>query len=131
MINAIENVNEVIRNGHIVVIFPESTTSNGSYLDRFHSGLFESAVQSSVPVQPVSIQFKIAGTPDYDIAPYINNDNFIVHLVRFMKTPKNSVSIHYLKPISSIGMNRNTLCERSRRSIESDLFHSETLHQAA
>ncbi|WP_298014448.1 lysophospholipid acyltransferase family protein [uncultured Castellaniella sp.] len=45
------------RHGDVVGLFPEGTTTDGADILPFHAGLFEAAVQSAVPVQPVALRF--------------------------------------------------------------------------
>ncbi|MGB6006573.1 lysophospholipid acyltransferase family protein [Castellaniella sp.] len=47
--------------GDSVGLFPEGTTTDGGDILPFHAGLFEAAVQSAVPVQPVALRFLRGG----------------------------------------------------------------------
>ncbi len=47
---------EALKDGDILAVFPEGTTSDGSSVLRFHSGLIQAAIAAGAPVQPVAVQ---------------------------------------------------------------------------
>lgn len=44
-----------LKDGHSIVIFPEGTTTDGTKIKKVHGKLFQSAIDASVPVQPVVV----------------------------------------------------------------------------
>ena len=44
-----------------VVFFPEGTTSNGSGLLKFHSGLLAQAIEGGAPVTAAYVQLRLCG----------------------------------------------------------------------
>jgi 1-acyl-sn-glycerol-3-phosphate acyltransferase len=83
-----------------VVVFPEGTTTNGLDVGTFHSALFEIPHQAYCPIQPLAIRYLNQGKPDF-IAPYIDDDVFIVHLWRVLGRKLTYVELNFLPPISS------------------------------
>jgi 1-acyl-sn-glycerol-3-phosphate acyltransferase len=47
---------EALKDGDILAVFPEGTTSDGSSMLPFHSGLIQAAISADAPVQPVALQ---------------------------------------------------------------------------
>jgi 1-acyl-sn-glycerol-3-phosphate acyltransferase len=47
---------EALKDGDILAVFPEGTTSDGSSVLPFHSGLIQAAISAGAPVQPVAMQ---------------------------------------------------------------------------
>jgi 1-acyl-sn-glycerol-3-phosphate acyltransferase len=47
---------EALKDGDIVGVFPEGTTSDGSAVLPFHAGLIQAAISAGAPVQPVALQ---------------------------------------------------------------------------
>ena len=54
---------EALVAGQTIAIFPEGTTSDGQGLLPFHANLFEAAIATSTPVQPVALRFSDARGP--------------------------------------------------------------------
>lgn len=47
---------QALKDGDILAVFPEGTTSDGSSVLPFHSGLIQAAISADAPVQPVALQ---------------------------------------------------------------------------
>jgi 1-acyl-sn-glycerol-3-phosphate acyltransferase len=47
---------QALKDGDILAVFPEGTTSDGSSVLPFHSGLIQAAISADAPVQPVAMQ---------------------------------------------------------------------------
>ena len=54
-LQAIEEGAKMLQEGHSLVIFPEGTRSKGKEMGRFKAGSFRLALQSGVPIVPISI----------------------------------------------------------------------------
>jgi 1-acyl-sn-glycerol-3-phosphate acyltransferase len=72
---------ERLRRGETLLLFPEGTTTRGGQAARFHSSLFQAALDTAVPVQPVAISY--AG-PGADHVPFVGDDAFVPHLWRLL-----------------------------------------------
>ncbi|MGI9317897.1 MAG: lysophospholipid acyltransferase family protein [bacterium] len=60
---AIHKVSEALTSGRHVVLFPEGKTTPGTTVKRFHSRMFQAAVEAGVPVQPIGIFYHDSGRP--------------------------------------------------------------------
>ena len=47
---------QALKDGDILAVFPEGTTSDGSSVLPFHSSLLQAAISADAPVQPVALQ---------------------------------------------------------------------------
>jgi 1-acyl-sn-glycerol-3-phosphate acyltransferase len=90
----------LLRIRHSVVVFPEGTTTDGANVGSFQSALFEVPRQAYCPVQPLAIRYSNQGKPDV-IAPYIDDDIFIIHLWRILGRKFTCVELNFLPPVSS------------------------------
>src|SRR5579864_6322599 len=52
-----DRVADAIRNGDTVAVCPEGTTSEGDVLLPFHAALFQPAVETGVPIQPLGLRY--------------------------------------------------------------------------
>ena len=63
-----------------LLLFPEGTSTDGSSVARFHTGLFEPAVRASVPVTPAAVRYRlVAGGSERDLC-WFGDESFLPHL---------------------------------------------------
>ena len=67
---------EALRQGDVLAIFPEGTTSDGSTVLSFHANLLQAAIAAEAPVQPVALQFLENSEPSRAVA-YVGDDSLI------------------------------------------------------
>ncbi len=87
-----------LRDGGCVAIFPEGTTTDGSGVLPFHARLFAAAVEAQRPIQPVTIQYGLSEHDD-NVAPFIDDDSLVGHIVRLLRNPGLEVRVSYGPPI--------------------------------
>lgn len=114
---AINSISSVIQKGKSVILFPEGTTTNGNSVKRFKSSLFQSAINSNCTIQPITIRY-IRNNKLDTIAPYIDRDNFVIHLLRIMCQPQTTVVLHINKKIIAVNERRQDLTVASQNKIE-------------
>lgn len=119
VIYAIENT---LQQEHSLVIFPEGTTTLGNNVKKFNTGIFQAAINSGKPIQPIALRYIRNGKPDR-IAAYINNDNFITTLIRIMAQDKVEVQLTYCAAFESNTGTRAELA-KSSHSIICNIIHN-------
>jgi len=101
-----------------VTVFPEGTTTNGRQVLPFHPRLFTAAIDGQALLQPVAIQYGL-GADGKRIAPYIDDDVLVEHIIRLLKNPgQMTVHLHWLPPIDARGQDRDELAMTAWRAIE-------------
>ncbi|CAM9941668.1 unnamed protein product [Scytosiphon promiscuus] len=73
--------------GNPLLLFPEGTTSNGSCLLRFKTGVFA----AGVPVHPVTVKFEVGR-----FSPAFESIYAPVHILRTLAEPVSHLSVEYL-----------------------------------
>jgi 1-acyl-sn-glycerol-3-phosphate acyltransferase len=48
---------QALKSGHVVAVFPESTTNDGIYLKPFHANFLQASVDAQVAVKPLGIRY--------------------------------------------------------------------------
>ena len=92
----VHHMAESLREGDVLAIFPEGTTSDGVSLRPFHANLFQAAIAADAPVQPVAMQFIDQATGKRSLAPcYIDDDTLLGSLWRTLCTPGIAVVITF------------------------------------
>lgn len=98
---AIEQVTELLASGRHVVLFPEGRTTSGTTVKRFHSRLFQAAVEAGVPVQPIGIFYHDSGSSrQYGSRITFADEGGLVKSVwRTLAGPPIHAEVHVFHPI--------------------------------
>ncbi len=86
---------QVLRDGGIVLNFPEGTTTDGSTLLRFRKGLFGVAQALGLPVVPVALTYQ-----PRELA-WIGDDTFVPHYLRLTAMPAAYATVAFGAPIAA------------------------------
>jgi 1-acyl-sn-glycerol-3-phosphate acyltransferase len=104
----------VLLAGRDVALFPEGTTSNGSGVLPFRSGLLQAAVDGARPVQPVAIAYYGAdGNPSADAA-FIDDMTLWQSIGAICRSGRITVCLAFAAPLASAGRNRKELAREVR-----------------
>jgi len=117
---AISSVTNILQKGRSVILFPEGTTTSGHSVKKFKSAFFQSAINSNCNIQPITIQYSRNNKRD-TLAPYIDNNNFVIHLLRIMSQSNTIVCLRINKQIKPNKKNRYMLTHKSQQTIETAL----------
>ena len=97
-----------------IIAFPEGTTTNGDDVLGFHASLFQPAILTKSPIQPIALEY--IGVSK-ELAPFIGDDDFLSHLIRMLKMDKIEVVISCLPVIRSAGRDRLSVSHEARELI--------------
>ena len=109
-----------------VVFFPEGTTSNGSHLLKFHSGLLSQVIAGGATVTTayLSYSFTVDNGPDESVADdvcYWGNRNMLGHIFKFLALRGVRAQVRFAEePIafSSDGVHRKRAAAEARSAVE-------------
>jgi 1-acyl-sn-glycerol-3-phosphate acyltransferase len=114
----VKDMADAMRNGDVVAIFPEGTTSDGRELLPFHANLIQAAILANAPVQPLSIQFKDAQTGQITWGPcYIGDDTLLGSMWRTLKSPPILAVVHFGEPQQAHGRDRRAWAHDLRERV--------------
>ena len=115
----VQHMAQSLRDGDVLAIFPEGTTSDGTGLRPFHANLFQAAISADAPVQPVAINFIDIQSGKLTTAPgYINDDTLLVSVWRTLCTPGIAVVINFGTPQTAQGRDRRAWAAQVREAVE-------------
>jgi 1-acyl-sn-glycerol-3-phosphate acyltransferase len=108
-----------------VVFFPEGTTTNGSHLLKFHSGLLAQAMLGDAPVTAAYLRYSIGaengpGVSVADDVCYWGDRNMLGHIFRFLGLRGVRAEVRFAEgPIvfSSDGLHRKTAAVEARAAV--------------
>jgi 1-acyl-sn-glycerol-3-phosphate acyltransferase len=84
----VQHMAQSLRDGDVLAVFPEGTTSDGLQLLPFHANLLQAAITAGVPVQPVALRFVDRQTGQRSLAPcYIGDDTLVGSVWRTLCAP--------------------------------------------
>jgi lyso-ornithine lipid O-acyltransferase len=114
----VDSLDMALREPRPVAIFPEGTTGLGDKLKKFHTGLFQAAIDSNTPVQAIALRYIRNGQIDRTAA-YIDKDNFVLKILAVMAQPYTEVQIHFCAPlVPSASQSRQQLAQTAHAQIE-------------
>ena len=108
-----------------VVFFPEGTTSNGSQLLKFHSGLLAQVIAGGAPVTAAYLRYSLAedNGPDVNVANdvcYWGDRNMLAHIFKFLGLRGVRAEVRFAEePIafSSDGLHRKMAAVEARSAV--------------
>jgi lyso-ornithine lipid O-acyltransferase len=81
-----------------VLFFPEGTSTDGAAVLRFHSRLFEPAIEAGAPITAASVRYVIEdGTPERELCWY-GDETFGPHLVKTLNSARISAVVRFGEP---------------------------------
>ena len=112
----VRDVGQAMRNGDVIAVFPEGTTSDGLDVLPFHANLIEAALLAQAPVQPLALQFvdRHSGESSRAVC-YIDDDTLIGSVWRTLRSPGIVARVHWGQSQHNLG--------RDRRQWATDLRH--------
>ncbi|MBT9096664.1 1-acyl-sn-glycerol-3-phosphate acyltransferase [Methylovulum psychrotolerans] len=94
-----------------IFAFPEGTTTRGDDVAHFHASLFQAALLTKVPVQPVAIQYLGAAQ---HLAPFVDDDDLLPHLINMLKLERVEVRLSILPLLDTNGKTRQAVSQEAR-----------------
>jgi 1-acyl-sn-glycerol-3-phosphate acyltransferase len=78
-----------------VLLFPEGTSTDGSLVQRFHSSLFQPAVEMHAPVTAAAVQYICdAGVPERELC-WFGDAEFLPHLWKILGAPAFTAAVTF------------------------------------
>ncbi len=106
-----------LREGVAVGVFPEGRTRGGTDVGPFHARIFQAAVETGVPVQPVALRYGPHGDAQTVVA-FAPGESFFGNFLRLLGEPARRTEVHFLAPIASHDLEgRRRIAETSRARI--------------
>ncbi len=110
---------ESLRQGDVVAVFPEGTTSDGIALLPFHANLIQAAISSDAPVQPVGLSFLDTRTRAPTLAPcYVGDDSLAASIWRSLTAPSITAVVHYGEAQMAQGRDRRAWVRDLRLAVD-------------
>lgn len=114
----VHHMADALRNGDMLAIFPEGTTSDGVGTLPFHANLFQAAISAHVPVQAIALTYLDARSGILSHATDYVGDTSLVGSVWATATAKPiSARVNFGGHLPTQGLDRRTLAAQAQEQI--------------
>lgn len=107
---------ERLRAGTSVAVFPEGGTGRGDRVRPFHARIFQVALDTGVPIQPVALLYGRDGRMDLEV-PFRPGEKFLPNALRLLGQKPMDAEVHFLEPLDLGVDGRKRLAEDARARI--------------
>ena len=120
-LRVVHTVARALKDGDMVAVFPEGTTSDGRELLPFHANLLQAAIATRTPVQPVALRFSDSSHPVSRAVEFVGDTTLVQSLWRVARGNGVIARVALLAPRESHHVERRALAEALRADIEAHL----------
>lgn len=111
-----EEMRRRLRAGQSIIVFPEGGTGRGDKVRPFHARIFQVAVDTGVPIQPVALLYGRNGRMDLSV-PFKRGEKFFPNALRLLGQAPMDCEIHFLEPMAATSDGRRLLADIARERI--------------
>ena len=112
-----QRIGHALRGGDCITIFPEGTTSDGTYIQAFHSSLLEPGVISQSTLHPVALRYcDRSGAVNTEVA-YADQRTLKDSLLKILALREIRAELIFAKPIPAQGKDRRELARAAEAAI--------------
>jgi 1-acyl-sn-glycerol-3-phosphate acyltransferase len=110
-----------LRDGDCLALFPEGTTTDGSWLRPFYSSLFQPAVEAGAQVWPAVIRYRHPDGMPCAAAAYYDDISLGTSVSRILSQTEIVAEIQFLPAIAVAGLARRDLARLTEETMRSTL----------
>ncbi len=111
-----DQIGERLRQGGLLTLFPEGTTTDGREVKPFFSRLFAAALDTGTDVVPVALRYHIQGEHD-SVAPYTGEQSLGDNLRGLLRRERTEIHVAFGDPIKLGGHSRKEVAGLARAAI--------------
>ena len=112
-----QTVTAELERGTLIAVCPEGSTTFGRSLERFHSALFQPALDAAATLQPVALRYLDVGGRHTDAAGYVGDTSLLESVWTIVSTRHMVAEFSLLAPISVHAQTRRSLAEKAETAI--------------
>ncbi|GGL38252.1 lysophospholipid acyltransferase family protein [Nocardia jinanensis] len=117
--DVVEQIGQRLAAGERIGFFPEGTTWCGRAYGTLRPALFQAAVDSAVPVQPVRLRYLDGHGNRSTVPGFVGDDTLIDSIVRVLRA-RNLTAEVVLAPVEPAGTDRKDLARRCERAVRAE-----------
>ena len=120
-LRVVHTMARALKDGDMVAVFPEGTTSDGLALLPFHANLLQAAIATGTPVQPVALRFSDSQQGVSRAVEFVGDTTLLQSLWRVACGDGVTAWVALLPPRDSTQADRRVLAQTLRADIEARL----------
>lgn len=115
----VHRMTDALRDGDVLAVFPEGTTSDGRSLLPFHANLLQAAISAPSPVLPVALSYSDAGASGPSRAvTYIDDETLAGSIWRTLGAQELTATVVFGAEQNADGRDRRTWAHALRESVQ-------------
>jgi 1-acyl-sn-glycerol-3-phosphate acyltransferase len=124
----VHRVAERLREGDVISVFPEGTTTDGRQLLPFHANLLQSAIAASAPALPMALRYldRDSGQP-HPGPVYIGDDTLVASVWRTLRSDTVQAVVRFGEPQRAGARDRRAWANDLRAAVQALLDDASTL----
>ena len=114
----VHRMTQALRDGDVLAVFPEGTTSDGRSLLPFHANLLQAAISAPSPVLPVALSYTDAGAlgPSRAVT-YIDDESLVGSIWRTLGARDMTATVVFGSPQHADGRDRRAWAQSLREAV--------------
>lgn len=114
-------VADALKNGDVIALFPEGTTTFGRELLPFHGSLLQPVIHADGQVVPAAIRYTHVDGSHSDAAAYVGDTSLIESVRMLLRARRTRVRLHLAEPFPTAGRHRREVASEAHRVIRKAL----------
>ena len=115
----VHRMTEALRDGDVLAVFPEGTTSDGRSLLPFHANLLQAAISAPSPVLPVALSYTDGGaTGPSRAVTYIDDESLVGSIWRTLGARDMTATVAFGTEQNADGRDRRTWAHALRQAVQ-------------
>lgn len=124
----VHRVADRLREGDVISVFPEGTTTDGRALLPFHANLLQSAIAASAPALPVALRYLDRDSGRLHPGPvYIGDDTLVASVWRTLRSDTVQAVVRFGEPQRAGARDRRAWAGDLRTAVQALLDEASTL----
>ena len=115
------SIRDYIKQGNLLTLFPEGTTTDGTNVRQFFARLFAVSIDNKLAIAPVGIRYQQSNGQIDLGAPYIGDQSLLDNLIILMRREQTLVTVSFAEHIQPLTQDRKALAQAAYASVMGEL----------
>jgi 1-acyl-sn-glycerol-3-phosphate acyltransferase len=111
------HVSRLLEQGACIGLFPEGTTTDGTYVGHFHSALIQPAIDAATRLCPVALRYQNRHGVMEIAAAFIGDMTLVQSIWRILRCPQQNALVVFAPALMTGNTNRRLLARSAQESI--------------
>ena len=108
---------ETLAQGESLCVFPEGTTTDGSFMVPFRSSLLQAAVDTGVLMRPMALRYRAADNSANTAIAYAGETTLLESMLAIVSQQEICAELEFLTPLPALEQDRRILAQQAESAI--------------